>query len=416
MRVLYVTASFPFGRGEAFIGPEVAALIGAGHQILLVPRSPSGEVLHAPAAAHLAVREALVSPRVAASAVRVAAARPAWAARCAAALLWGGAHVRLSCFAKNCSILPKAFWLAGVAESWGAEHIHAHWAGTTASLAWMAAAMAGLPWSFTAHRWDIVENNALESKIAAAAFARFISEDGLRLARAACRQLGGNVRVIRMGVPIPAVAQFRPPSRVVFLCPANLTPIKGHRFLIEAWSLLSDDLANAQLWLAGAGELDAALRSRVRELGLERSVRFLGAVPHERLISMYASNRISAVVLPSIDAANGWHEGVPVVLVEAMGYGVPVVTTPTGAIPELVAPGSGFLVPPRDSTALAGAMRAVVSDPGLSIRIGAAGRRRAIELHDIGRIAGELAGAFESARRSRRRTAPRTPVISRTAA
>lgn len=412
MRILYVTAAFPFGSGEAFIAPEVLGLMDSGHEILLAPRSPRGEALHAPAAARIAVREGLVSPRVALAAARVAAAQPLRAAGCAAALLSPSARVRPVCFVKNISILPKALWLARIAETWGAEHIHAHWAGTTASLAWTAAAIAGVPWSFTAHRWDIVENNALAAKMAAAAFARFISDDGLRLARAACGGGGGNVRVIRMGVSIPASAQFKPPTQPVFLCPANLTPIKGHRFLIEAWATLGDFAADAELWLAGAGELDAALRARVRELGIERRVRFLGAVPHERLLSMYATNRVSAVVLPSIEAANGWHEGVPVALVEAMSYGVPVVTTPTGAIPELVAPGSGFLVPPRDSMELAGAIRKVISDPGLAVRVGAAGRRRAIELHDIRRIAGELAGAFEAAGRSRSGSAPPASVVS----
>ncbi len=405
MKIVYVTVSFPFGPGEAFLGPEIGGLVRAGHEVLVIPRSPRGNNVHGEGAAACAVREGLLSPGVLGTAVRVLAARPARVSAGAAPLVPGrGVSVRLRCWTKNCSILPKAVWLADIAKRWGAEHIHAHWAGTTATMAWVAGGIAGLPWSFTAHRWDIVENNLLEAKIAAAAFARFISNDGVDLARAAGIALNVNVRVIRMGVEIPPAVPLSAPSRAIVLCPANLTPIKGHRYLIQAWKLLSDQGVDGELWIAGPGELDRSLRAQVRELGLEESVCFLGAIPRERLLRMYATGSVSTVVLPSIDAANGWHEGVPVALVEAMSYGVPVVATSSGAIPELIAPGTGIIVPPRDPQALAAGIRMLTGDAGFARQIGAAGRRRAAEMHDIRRVISDLCAAFEASRRGRRRS------------
>ena len=83
--------------------------------------------------------------------------------------------------AKNLIVYPKALWLARLARKWDADHIHAQWASTTATMAMLAGHISGIPWSCTAHRGDIAENNLLCTKAARASFMRFISASGLRM-------------------------------------------------------------------------------------------------------------------------------------------------------------------------------------------------------------------------------------------
>ena len=83
------------------------------------------------------------------------------------------------------------------------------------------------------------------------------------------------------------------------------------------------------------------------------------------------------------------HEGIPVALVEAMSYGVPVISTTTGGIPELLEGDAGILVPPANPGALADAMGRLIQDAALRARLGQAGRNRVIERHAIDRVVAE---------------------------
>jgi glycosyltransferase involved in cell wall biosynthesis len=176
--------------------------------------------------------------------------------------------------------------------------------------------------------------------------------------------------------------------------------VKGHRFLLEAWQILQRRGLDAELWLAGPGELRPRLETLSRALGLTGSVKFLGAVPHDELLKIYAEARVSAVVLASVDLGSGVHEGIPVALIEAMSYGIPVVATATGGTPELLVPGTGLLVPPADPTALADALQTLLRDGELRERLGDSGRQRVLEAHDIFQVAAELAKEFEAATRT----------------
>jgi glycosyltransferase involved in cell wall biosynthesis len=301
---------------------------------------------------------------------------------------------------KNLTIVPKALWLAAVAAQWKADHIHCHWAGTTATMAMLASKLSGIPWSLTAHRWDIVENNLLAAKARSASFVRFISEDGLRMAQAMGVELAHHVRVLHMGVALPARVQRRYAPRHVVLCPARLVEVKGHRFLLEAWQILQRRGLNAELWLAGQGKLRPQLARLSNALGLGDSVKFLGAIPHAELLKFYEEGAVTAVILASIDLGNGLHEGVPVALIEAMSYGIPVVATPTGGTVELVLPGSGLLVPPADPAALADAIQSLVENAGVREQLGEAGRQRVLEDWDIVGVTSQLVREFEMARRT----------------
>ncbi len=390
MRIIYVTASLPYGSNEAYVADEVEELERLGHTVLVVPRSPAGPAMHAAWMVDRTLRQPLFSARLCreafsecnASGSRVLHSLPG---------LFDPLHMPKTTL-KNLAVVPKAIWLARVARKWGAEHIHCHWAGTTATMTMIASRISGTTWSLTSHRWDIVENNALEAKVKDASFTRVISEGCLGLMSEQVKP-SSRVRVLHMGVRLPARAQWNPPESPVVLCPANLVEVKGHRYLLEAWKNLRERGSAGELWLAGGGALAGDLRNLARRLKIDESVRFLGPLPHKTLLGLYEQNRISAVALASVDLGGGHHEGIPVALVEAMGYGVPVIAAATGSIPELIGT-AGVLVPPRDPAALADGLRLLLQDRAASRRLSEAGRERVASAFDIRTVAVELERLF----------------------
>jgi len=388
MKIIFVTANLPYGTDEAFIIPEIDQLIRDGHQVLIVPRSPKGPIIHGKDVLKHAKSETLWSATVMKKAMRVASSSPGRTFRALAPVL---SSRTLGIAAKNASIVPKALWLAEIAREWGAEHLHSHWAGTTATLTMVASTFSGIPWSFTAHRWDIVENNLLKEKVKRASLARFISEDGLQMARTLDIGRAHNARVLYMGVALPTKVERQNGEWPIVICPARLVDVKGHRYLLEAWRILRMRGVHGELWLAGDGVLRSHLESFAQSFGLQNSVKFLGTLGHDELLRIYEEVPVSAAVLASTDLGRGVHEGIPVALMEAMAYGIPVVATSAGGTPELVRPGTGLLVPPADPLALADALQTLLQDRMLLRQIGERGREHVREIHNIARVTSELA-------------------------
>ena len=380
MRILYVTATLPAGKGEAFLVPEVDELLRQGHDVRIVPRSPEGAFVHNDAR-HLQSRSCvapLLGTAIVAAALLEATTHPLAALRTLAMLFCCRSPQTIL---KNLIVYPKGLWLARLARKWRADHIHVHWISTPATMALIAAEAAGISWSCTAHRVDISLDNLLRRKIARAAFVRFISQSGRRMAAS----LGApppddKTAVIHVGVTLPDKAACTAPVGVFkLLCPANLYPVKGHAHLLRAMALLRGRGVDCILQIAGEGELQSTLQRLAGKLELGEAVRFLGQVSHDEILLAYLRQEIGVVVLPSVDLGNNLHEGIPVCLMEAMAYGIPVVSTTTGGIPELLSGGAGMLVPPGDPKALADAIEQLVHDPVLRQSLVEKGRARVRE-------------------------------------
>jgi colanic acid/amylovoran biosynthesis glycosyltransferase len=391
-RIVYVTARLPYGDGEPFVATEVQAIERLGWDVTVVPVRAGGEIVHREAAALETEAAPLVSASIAGRAFSEAARKP----RATGAVLSALARGRsASIFAKNAAVFPKGAWLARLVERTGAVHIHAHWAGTTATMAMAASRLTGVPWSLTAHRWDIAENNLLRVKAREASFFRVISEHGARELEGLVGQPGWRPWVLHMGVELPLIsvpAVRRTPLRV--LVAARLVEKKGHADLIKAASILRSRGSAIHVDLAGGGPLEADLRRQVGDSGLAGEVNFLGAVSHDDLLARLAAGDWDVAALPSVVTASGELEGIPVSLVEAMAHGLPALATATGAIPELLDDGAGLLVPPADPGALADALEQLAGDPDLRTRLGTAGRLRIEEQYDVDRVAEQLGARF----------------------
>jgi colanic acid/amylovoran biosynthesis glycosyltransferase len=416
MRIVYVTVSFPFGTQETFLIPELRELQAQGHQVLIAPLRPERGLIHADAAELIDCGR--FAPFLSLGVLRAGGVEFCRNIRAAVRVIRLFFNARdLRAMAINAAVIPKGLWLSAIAREWGADHIHAYWASSAASAALIAGECAGIPWSFTGHRHDVVGGNLLGEKMRHAAFVRMISESGLRMLRSGDPDLLSKVSVLHLGIQIPSMPpQRKKAGRLTALCPANLVAVKGHRFLIEAMALLRGTGLDMELWLAGDGDLRGPIEQKVRELHVQDSVRLLGHIPHHTLLSLYRDGEVDMVVLPSVDLGNGHHEGIPVALMEAMAYTIPVVATDTGGIPELIGGGAGLLIEPSNPRELAGALTKLANNAELRRSLGLAGRKRVEQSFEINQMVRELVRRFDqSAPGYETRHAQATSVIERIA-
>lgn len=169
---------------------------------------------------------------------------------------------------------------------------------------------------------------------------------------------------------------------------ARLTEQKGHRFLIKALPGLLAEWPSLTCLFVGEGESREALRSLVRETGVEPACRFAGA--QDNVGDWYAAADV--VVLPSLS------EGLPFVVLEAMAMARPVVASNVNGVPEVIQDGlNGILVPPRNSQALEEAIRSLLRDPVRAARMGEAGRHEVAAAFTVGTMIHHTVGVFEAA-------------------
>jgi colanic acid/amylovoran biosynthesis glycosyltransferase len=272
-------------------------------------------------------------------------------------------------------------WLAEC----GAEHLHAHFGTNSTTVAMLCRELGGLSYSFTAHgpeEFDAMEGLSLGEKIERAKFVVAISSFGkAQLCRCCDPRSWGKIRVIRCGVDgsfLNSSEAAPPPAKESnqFVCVGRLESQKGHLQLLEAVGALVKEGTEVQVVLVGDGSMRGVIEKRIGDLGLQKNVRLAGWLSGVQVRSEILASR--ALVLAS------FAEGLPVVIMEALALGRPVISTWVAGIPELVEAGKcGWLVPAGDGAALKDALReALETDSSRLAAMGAEGRRRVIENHD----------------------------------
>jgi colanic acid/amylovoran biosynthesis glycosyltransferase len=301
-----------------------------------------------------------------------------------------------SMLARALVTVPLATAHARDLERLEVDHVHAHFASYPALAAWLAWRLTGIPYSFTAHAYDLyIHQLFLARKARDARFVVAISDFNRRFIRSGAPE-AAPIHVVHCGVD-PAAYAFRaralaPARPLRALCVAALREYKGHRFLLDALAAPGGGLEHVKLELVGGGELREELEEQARRLGLDGRVEFLGGRPEEEVRRLL--DEADLFVLPSVVASNGNMEGLPVALMEALACGIPTVSTTTSGIPEIVRDGeTGLLVPPGDPAALRAALARILADPAAARRRADAGRRLVEEEFDIaasGRALGAL--------------------------
>lgn len=270
------------------------------------------------------------------------------------------------------------------------DHVHAHFGTNSTTVALLCRTLGGPPFSFTTHgpeEFDKPVALGLDAKVEGSAFAVAISEYGRsQLSRWAAYDQWPKLKIVHCGLdPLFLAADPVPIAEAPRLvCVARLAEQKGLPILIEAAAKLKGEGVAFDLALVGGGELKAEIESLIDRLGLADSIRLLGWKSNAEVRDLILQSR--ALVLPS------FAEGLPVVLMEALALGRPVISTWVAGIPELVRPGeNGWLVPPSSVDALATAMREALHTPAARLEaMGRNGSALAAERHDARVEAGKL--------------------------
>lgn len=218
------------------------------------------------------------------------------------------------------------------------------------------------------------------------AISRYLAERAERLGVAKDR-----ISIIHNGVDLSEISSLldRPRSAVPFriVSVGRLSWEKGHEYLISALPLIKKEFPEAHLVLVGGGAEEEKLRKLAAALDVGASVYFRGMLPHLRAMAEAAEAEVFAG--PSLA------EGMGIVFLEAQALGIPVVGTYVGGIPDVVENEvTGLLVPPKDSAAIAEAVKRVFRDAELRSRLVASGHARIREF-SWEKIAGQVASLYD---------------------
>jgi len=239
--------------------------------------------------------------------------------------------------------------------------------------------------------FDKPDSLSLGEKIEGAAFVVAISDFGRsQLFRRCSYGHWSKIHIVRCGVDA-AFLRDGPqlvPDNCRLVCVGRLSEQKGQLLLLEALGRLAAEGVAFELTLAGDGPMRSVIEEQVRRLSLDRQVRITGWLSNEEVRREIIAARV--MVLPS------FAEGLPVVIMEALALGRPVLTTYVAGIPELVASGiNGWLVPAGSVDQLADALRQALETPRERLAVmGQEGAKRVAALHDATREAAKLAELF----------------------
>jgi colanic acid/amylovoran biosynthesis glycosyltransferase len=274
------------------------------------------------------------------------------------------------------------------------DHLHAHFGTNAAAVAMYCAALGGPGYSFTAHGTESFESPhrvRLGLKARRARFAVTVCGYGARELLASASDLDASkVHVVRCGLdetflsaPAPAAVAGK---QLVMV--GRLSPEKGHGVLLDAAARLQRDDVEFRIVLVGDGDLREEIEHRAVALGVRDRIHFAGWQDHAGVQEILGASR--ALVL----ASSG--EGLPVVIMEAMAMGRPIISTDVGGIGELVVDGeTGWLVPSGDPERLSAAIRAVLVAPDTELAaMGQRGRHRVQAMHDSSKEAARLKALF----------------------
>ena len=311
----------------------------------------------------------------------------------------------LETFGENLWAFGAGLYLGRQFREDGIDMIHAPWPRGAATAAWVAADIAGVPFS-TSARGDNLEpaDPDLADKLSAALFVRANNAaDQARIEAFDRSQARGKVALVYNSLTLPPPAVDSTASRsgdctrktprleqgpVRLLALGRFDVTKGFDVLLTACGILRERGLNFSLTLAGGGgkvmglgHLGAQLVKMRKDLGLEKQVDMPGLISHNELPRILDEHDI--FVAPCVVHASGRRDGIPNTVIEALAYALPVISTTVNALPEVVRDReTGLAIPPGDPQALAEAVLRLVGHPEEARRMGRNGALLARDMFD----------------------------------
>lgn len=292
--------------------------------------------------------------------------------------------------------LAEACWIARQLERRGIAHMHAHFGVNDAEVAMLASGLAGVSYSFTVHgpgEFDNVQSAHLAEKIERAVFVIAISSFcRAQIFRRIEQQHWHKVKVVHCGIDATFASLYtiEPSDSVRLVCVGRLCEQKGQLLLVRAITALVREGRRFELIFVGDGEHRSEIEQMISENNLAEFVRITGWASANEVRDQIL--RARALILPS------FAEGLPIVLIEAMALGRPVLSTYVAGIPELVLDGkTGWLFPAGSKEDMLEAIRGCLDAPKETLKaMGELARARALKRHSLDYQAKRLTELFEA--------------------
>ena len=260
------------------------------------------------------------------------------------------------------------------------EHFHAHFSHGPTTVAYFAAWLTGMNYSFSAHAKDIYlqEHGFLREKIAKAKFVTTCTEFNKNYLQKVAGEVKESVFKCYHGIDLnyfslPIKSKFSDCPQI--LAVGRLVPKKGFPVMIEALHKLRMDGHQFSCNIVGGGPMENELQELITKLGLEEWVKLLPKMSQGEVFKYYQKADLFALACEV--QSDGDRDGIPNVIVEAMAMGIPIVSTRISGIPECVDDGiNGILVEQKDPTVFADALATLIRQPELAHQYGQAGRKK----------------------------------------
>jgi glycosyltransferase involved in cell wall biosynthesis len=292
--------------------------------------------------------------------------------------------------------LAEACWITPQIKRNGITHMHAHFGTNSAEVAMLVSELADVTYSFTVHgpeEFDKARSLHLAEKARRAVFVVTVCSFGRgQLYRILDQKYWDKVKVVHCGIDraFADLAAVMPSDSNRLVCVGRLCEQKGQILLVRAAATLAREGRKFELVLVGDGEHRDAIERLIAANNLGNCVTITGWASAARVKDEILNAR--ALILPSLA------EGLPIVLMEAMILGRPVLSTYVAGIPELVVDGgTGWLFPAGSEKALLDTVRACLDSSEETLKaMGDAARARALQRHNIDDQAKMLSGLFAS--------------------
>lgn len=277
------------------------------------------------------------------------------------------------------------------------EIIHAHFAHDQAHIARIMGSILKIPYSVTTHATDIFvpkSKTRLERILIDSSIVFTISNYNLSYLNKHYNH-SGNIVVVKLGLDLNKLPTWKSASiPPLLVCTASgLVSKKGVPFLLQAQRLLMDRNVNCRLRVIGS-DPNGTILQKFRNENSDINTDFVGLLTSEE--TMEVVSKASIFVLPCIEADNGDKDGIPVALMEAMGLGLPCVSTEVSGIPELIENGvSGILVQPKSPEELADAIQSLLAHKEMAARLGKEGKKKMLTCHSPENLANIMISNFE---------------------
>ena len=295
--------------------------------------------------------------------------------------------------------IHQALLLAQAAKANGITHLHAHFGSVATTVARVAAHIAELPFSFTAHAKDIfhedVDSDDLRVKLGNAATTVTVSNYNLKYLQSTYGEAAHNVRRIYNGMDLHRFSYAEPGNRPAeIITVGRLVEKKGFCDLIAACALLAETGREFHCTIVGKGPLEQQLLQQVRDLGLTQQVQLLGPRPQGEVARLVQSAAVFAA--PCVVGSDGNRDGLPTVLLESMALGTPCIATDVTGIPEVLRnEETGLMIPQHDPQSLATALERLLDDTPLCIHLAGNARRLIESDFDIVKNTAELRTCYQ---------------------